>query len=210
MPGRLLSLTRALASIGAAQAPPLFGGCPLRTEVHPCHASQRAQCGSVAWLWFLDPPTCVKGFVIGQNPSILPLQLTAFTCEFDELPWFTSRRAVELGVGACRTLAPSHPASRLLLRIVGRGLPRFLFATAAEKYKQPSRLSPVIDAINARLREYAEAQERVTYVDCNAVLLEVGGGGEVRVFLKKLLGFLGTGFQVESRGRTLGAQAASV
>ena len=41
---------------------------------------------------------------------------------------------------------------------------------------------PVIDAINARLREYAEAQERVTYVDCNAVLLEVGGGGEVRVF----------------------------
>ena len=49
---------------------------------------------------------------------------------------------------------------------------RFLFATSAEKYRQPSRYSAVIDAINARLREYAEGQGRVSYVDCNVVLLE--------------------------------------
>lgn len=44
--------------------------------------------------------------------------------------------------------------------------------TSSEKYKQPSRYSPVIAAINWRLRKYAEEQQRVTYVDCNDLLLQ--------------------------------------
>ena len=58
---------------------------------------------------------------------------------------------------------------------------RYLFATTAERFRQPSRYSPVIDAVNARLEAYAAAQQRVTYVDCNAVLLAGGGGGSGEV-----------------------------
>lgn len=48
---------------------------------------------------------------------------------------------------------------------------RFLFTSALEKYRQPSRFSPAIAATNAQLQRFADGQERVTYVDCNAVLL---------------------------------------
>ena len=41
-----------------------------------------------------------------------------------------------------------------------------------EKYKQPNRYTPVIAAINWRLRKHAEEQQRVTYVDCNDLLLQ--------------------------------------
>ena len=43
---------------------------------------------------------------------------------------------------------------------------------STEKYKQPNRYSPAIAAINSRLRDCAEGQQRVTYVDCNDLLLE--------------------------------------
>ena len=49
---------------------------------------------------------------------------------------------------------------------------RFAFASAADKYSQPSRLSPAIAATNMHLKRSADGQERVTYVDCNAVLLK--------------------------------------
>jgi hypothetical protein len=49
---------------------------------------------------------------------------------------------------------------------------RYLFVTSTEKYKQPSRYSPAIAATNRRLHDYAEGQQRVTYVDCNDLLLE--------------------------------------
>lgn len=49
---------------------------------------------------------------------------------------------------------------------------RFLFVAINEKYKLPSRYSPVIGAINARLKHFAEEQERVSFVDCNNELVE--------------------------------------
>ena len=51
---------------------------------------------------------------------------------------------------------------------------RFLFVTMNEKNKLPSRYSPVIGAINARLKRFADEQDRVTFADCNAELVEVG------------------------------------
>ena len=47
-----------------------------------------------------------------------------------------------------------------------------MFASFADKYKQPSKLSPAIAATNVHLRRFAESNDRVTYVDCNDVLLE--------------------------------------
>ena len=52
---------------------------------------------------------------------------------------------------------------------------RFVFASFADKYKQPSKLSPAIAATNMHLQRFAESNDRVTYVDCNAVLLEEVG-----------------------------------
>ena len=49
---------------------------------------------------------------------------------------------------------------------------RMLFVPIAEKYKQPSIYSPVIAAVNDRLKHFAERHDRVTYVDCNHVFLE--------------------------------------
>ena len=49
---------------------------------------------------------------------------------------------------------------------------RFVFASFADKYKQPSKLSPAIAATNMHLQRFADSNDRVTYVDCNAVLLE--------------------------------------
>lgn len=47
-----------------------------------------------------------------------------------------------------------------------------MFASFADKYKQPSKLSPAIAATNMHLRRFADSNDRVSYVDCNAVLLE--------------------------------------
>ncbi len=45
---------------------------------------------------------------------------------------------------------------------------------ALEKYRLPSRYSPVIGAINARLKRFADEQDRVSFVDCNEELVEIG------------------------------------
>ena len=49
---------------------------------------------------------------------------------------------------------------------------RFVFASFVDKYKQPSKLSPAIAATNMHLRRFADSNDRVSYVDCNAALLE--------------------------------------
>ncbi|CAL5224328.1 g6997 [Coccomyxa viridis] len=68
----------------------------------------------------------------------------------------------------------------LLLAITPRG-ERFVFASFADKYKQPSKLSPAIAATNMHLQRFADSNDRVTYVDCNAVLLEEDGAGGMQI-----------------------------
>ncbi|CAL8471452.1 g10994 [Coccomyxa elongata] len=74
----------------------------------------------------------------------------------------------------------------ILLAVMPRG-ERFLFVAINEKYKLPSRYSPVIGAINARLKHFAEEQERVSFVDCNNELVEASQDGEGEMLNKDLM-----------------------
>ncbi len=74
--------------------------------------------------------------------------------------------------GLCCAGLRSNGVGELMPSLTAVHLCRFALASFTDKFKQPSRVSPAIGAANAHLKGFAEAQDRVTYVDCSPVLLE--------------------------------------